>query len=57
MERRKLDVLCVQETKWKGSTGRELGQGYKLYYNGSDSARNGVVVIVKGGLLGTSGTS
>jgi exonuclease III len=32
MDRRKLDVLFVQETKWKRSKARELGQGYKLYY-------------------------
>jgi hypothetical protein len=50
MDRRKLDVLCVQETKWKGSKARELGQGYKLYYNRSDSSRNGVGLIIKGGL-------
>ena len=41
MERRKVKILCVQETKWKGSNARELGNGYKLFYNGVDSKRNG----------------
>ena len=36
MEKRQLDVLYIQETKWKGSKARELGAGYKLYYHGVD---------------------
>ena len=47
MERRKLDLLCVQETKWKGSKARNLGGGYKLFYHGEDRKRNGVGIIVK----------
>ncbi len=34
MRKKSLQVLCVQETKWKGSKGskaREIGAGYKLY--------------------------
>ena len=27
MDRRKVDILCVQVTKWKGSQARELGNG------------------------------
>ena len=42
MERRKLDILCVQETKWKGSKARKLGGGCKLYHHGVDGRRNGV---------------
>ncbi|XP_042882399.1 uncharacterized protein LOC122259592 [Penaeus japonicus] len=48
MERRKLDVLCLQETKWKESKARDLGAGYKLYYHGENGARNGVSVVVRG---------
>ncbi|XP_042888568.1 craniofacial development protein 2-like [Penaeus japonicus] len=48
MERRKLDVLCLQETKWKGSKARDHGAGYKLYYHGENGARNGVGVVVRG---------
>ena len=31
MEKRKLEVLCVQETKWKGIKAKNLGGGYKNY--------------------------
>ena len=34
MRKKSLQVLCVQETKWKGSHAREIGAGYKLYYHG-----------------------
>ena len=47
MERRKIDVLCVQETKWKGSKARSMGKGYKLLYYGLDGKRNGIGVILK----------
>ncbi|KAK2887924.1 hypothetical protein Q8A73_019372 [Channa argus] len=30
MQRRKVDILCVQETRWKGSKARRLGAGFKL---------------------------
>ena len=36
MERRKVDILCLQETKWKGSKARNIGGGCKLFYNGTD---------------------
>ncbi|MDJ0933710.1 MAG: endonuclease/exonuclease/phosphatase family protein [Breoghania sp.] len=47
MNRRKLDILCVQETKWKGSKARNIGGGFKLLYHGVDRRRNGVGVILK----------
>ncbi|KAG2463133.1 CFDP2 protein, partial [Polypterus senegalus] len=47
MERRKVDILCVQETKWKGSKARWIGSGFKLFYHGVDGRRNGVGVILK----------
>ena len=34
MDRRKVDILWVQETKRKESKARELGNGYKLYFHG-----------------------
>ena len=46
MVRKKIDVLCVQETKWKGEKARELGNGYKLYYMGTDNKRNGVGIVL-----------
>ncbi|KAK3564602.1 hypothetical protein QTP86_023766, partial [Hemibagrus guttatus] len=47
MERRKVDILCVQETRWKGSNARSIGAGFKLFYYGVDSKRNGVGVVLK----------
>ena len=47
MQRRKVDILCVQETRWKGSKARSLGSGFKLFYYGVDGKRNGVGVILK----------
>ncbi|KAK3519866.1 hypothetical protein QTP70_006701 [Hemibagrus guttatus] len=47
MERRKVDILSVQETRWKGSKARSIGTGFKLFYYGVDSKRNGVGVVLK----------
>ncbi|KAK3545937.1 hypothetical protein QTP70_016961, partial [Hemibagrus guttatus] len=47
MQRRKVDILCVQETRWKGSKARSIGAGFKLFYYGVDSKRNGVGVVLK----------
>ncbi|KAK3533292.1 hypothetical protein QTP70_014300 [Hemibagrus guttatus] len=47
MERRKVDILCVQETRWKGSKARSIGAGFKLFYYGVHSKRNGVGVVLK----------
>ncbi|KAK3516182.1 hypothetical protein QTP70_005686 [Hemibagrus guttatus] len=47
MERRKVDILCVQETRRKGSKARSIGAGFKLFYYGVDSKRNGVGVVLK----------
>ncbi|KAK3523644.1 hypothetical protein QTP70_005831 [Hemibagrus guttatus] len=47
MERRKVDILCVQETRWKGSKARSIGAGFKLFYYGVDSKRNVVDVVLK----------
>ena len=46
MRKKSLLVLCVQETKWKGSKAREIGAGYKLYYHGEDSKRNGIGIVL-----------
>ncbi|KAG2462366.1 CFDP2 protein, partial [Polypterus senegalus] len=47
MEIRKVDILCMQETKWKESKTRWIGGGFKLFYHGVDRRRNGVGVILK----------
>ena len=41
---RKVKILCVEGTKWKGSTARQLGNGYKLFYSGYDK-KNGVGIV------------
>ncbi|KAK3524911.1 hypothetical protein QTP86_011511 [Hemibagrus guttatus] len=47
MERRNVDILCVQETRWKGSKARSIGAGFKLFYYGVESKRNGVGVVLE----------
>ncbi|KAI5085365.1 hypothetical protein C0J45_23149 [Silurus meridionalis] len=51
MEMRKVDMLCVKETKWKGSKTRNIRGGFKLFYHGVDGKRNGVGVILKEDLI------
>ena len=46
MGRKNLQVLCVQETKWRGSKAREIGAGYKLYYHREDGKKNGVGIVL-----------
>ena len=46
MQRKMLEVLCVQETRWKGGRARKLGGGYKLLHTGGDGRSNGVGIIV-----------
>jgi len=47
LKRRKVDVACIQEVKWKGKKAREIGMGYKLFYSGESRSRNGVGIILK----------
>ena len=42
MDRRKLEVPCIQETKWKGDRARALVGGYRMLHAGGD----GVDIIV-----------
>ena len=41
------DILCVQETKWKGSKAWNIGGSYKLFYHGVSAQKNGVGIILK----------
>ena len=52
MVKRKVDILCVQETRWKGSKARNIGHGCKIFYHGEDGRRNGVGVILKKDYIG-----
>ena len=41
MKRRKINILCVQETRWRGNKARNLGEGYKLFYSGANKEGRG----------------
>ena len=47
MERRRLEVLCIQETKRKGNRARTMMGGYKLLHAGGDGRSNGVHHCIK----------
>ena len=40
MKTRRIDVMCLQETRWGGNKAREIGDGCKLFYSGGKKARN-----------------
>ena len=46
MKRRKMEVLCVQVTKWKGGSARKMAERYKMLHAGGDGRSNGVGIIV-----------
>ena len=47
IEQRNVEILCLQETKWKGSKARSIGGGCKLFYNGSDGRKNRIEIVVR----------
>jgi exonuclease III len=45
--RRRVNILCIQETKWKGQKAKEVDDtGFKLWYTGASSGRNGVDILI-----------
>ncbi|KAM2030946.1 hypothetical protein ACFX16_042264 [Malus domestica] len=47
MVRRRINIMCLQETKWVGRKGKDLeNSGFKLWYSGTNRTRNGVGIIV-----------
>ena len=50
MEMKKINVLCVQETRWKGQKAQEMGNAYNLYYTGEDCKRNDLGIAPSPGL-------
>ena len=46
--RRRLEVLCVQEIRWKGDRVRRLVGGYKLLHAGEYGRSDDVGIIVSG---------
>ena len=47
MERRNVDILCIQETKWKGNKARNIGGGCKIFYNKADGRKNGIGIVLR----------
>ena len=47
MERRRVDILCVQETDWKGEKAKCIGGRYEMWFCGSGNKKNGVGIILK----------
>ena len=47
MERKNVDILCLQETKWKGSKARSIGGECKLFCNGADRRKNGIGIVLR----------
>ncbi|XP_076937390.1 uncharacterized protein LOC143604986 [Bidens hawaiensis] len=45
LKRRRVQIACLQKTRWKGHKGAEFN-GYKLLYSGSVGAKNGVGFLV-----------
>jgi hypothetical protein len=47
MIRRRVNILCVHETKWKGQKAKEVEDtGFKLWYTGNTSTKNGVGIVL-----------
>ena len=47
MEQRNVDILCLQEAKWKGSKARNIEGGCKIFYNGADETRNVIGIVMR----------
>ena len=47
MEQRNVGILCLQETKWKGSKVRNIRGECKLFYNRADGRKNGIGIVVR----------
>jgi exonuclease III len=47
MIRRRVNILCVQETKWKGQKAKEVEDtDFKLWYTSTTSNKNGVDIVL-----------
>jgi exonuclease III len=47
MIRRRVNILCVQEIKWKGQKAKEVKDtGFKLWYTENMSTNNGVGIVL-----------
>jgi exonuclease III len=47
MIRRRVNIFCIQEMKWKGQKAEEVeDSGFKLWYKGTTSTKNGVSIVL-----------
>ncbi|VDL83782.1 unnamed protein product [Nippostrongylus brasiliensis] len=46
VERKNIQTMCLQETRWKGEKAKEIGNGVKIFYKGEDSEKNGVSIAI-----------
>ena len=45
--RRRVSILCVQETKWKRQKAKKVeNTGFKLWYSGTVANKNGVGILI-----------
>ncbi|XP_052178173.1 uncharacterized protein LOC127791967 [Diospyros lotus] len=52
MIRRKINIMCLQEMRWVGKKAKTLSEaGYKIWYTGTDRAKNGVGIIMDKSLI------
>ena len=47
MERRNVDILCLQKTKRKESKARNIEGECKFFYNGADGRKNGTGTVLR----------
>nr|XP_009789322.1 PREDICTED: craniofacial development protein 2-like [Nicotiana sylvestris] len=45
LQKRRVNIACVQETRWVGSKARNV-DGYKLWYSGAVRGKNGMSILV-----------
>ncbi|XP_019227380.1 PREDICTED: craniofacial development protein 2-like [Nicotiana attenuata] len=45
LQKRKINIACVQETRWKGTSARDVDE-FKLWYSRSAGGKNGVGILV-----------
>jgi uncharacterized membrane protein YgcG len=49
--RRRVNILCVQETKWTGQKAKKVeNTGFKLWYTGKERSRNSVCILIDNSL-------
>ena len=47
VSQRKMDIMCLQETKWTGGSTRRIVQSWKVYNSGGNEKKNGVGIILE----------